>query len=91
MSGEGALQDAPVVEAVEVWTLSLDRLTPFASANETVQRETHAIVALKAGGLVGWGEAPACGWPNPATPRRRWRRCGAISSRSTRWRPRRST
>ncbi len=58
MSGEGALQDAPVVEAVEVWTLSLDRLTPFASANETVQRETHAIVALKAGGLVGWGEAP---------------------------------
>lgn len=46
------------IEAAEVWTLTQDRMTPFASANETVQRETHPIVALRAGGLTGWGEAP---------------------------------
>lgn len=46
------------IERAEVWTLTLDRLTPFESANETVQRETHALVALQAGGLTGWGEAP---------------------------------
>lgn len=46
------------IEAAEVWTLTQDRLTPFASANETVQRETHPIVALRAGGMTGWGEAP---------------------------------
>lgn len=46
------------VERVEVRTLTLDRLTPFVSANETVQRETHALVLLKASGLTGWGEAP---------------------------------
>ncbi|MDF1748022.1 MAG: o-succinylbenzoate synthase [Alphaproteobacteria bacterium] len=46
------------VEAVEVWTLTLNRLTPFSSANETIQRETHAIIALHAGGMTGWGEAP---------------------------------
>lgn len=54
MSSSGDL----IVEAAEVWTLSQSRLTPFASANETVQRETHPIVALRAGGLTGWGEAP---------------------------------
>lgn len=46
------------VDAIEVWTLTLDRLTPFSSANETIQRETHPIVAIRAGGLTGWGEAP---------------------------------
>ena len=57
MSGQ---QDTGLrVDAVEVWTLTLDRLTPFSSANETIQRETHPIVAIRAGGLTGWGEAPA--------------------------------
>lgn len=46
------------VDAAEVWTLTQDRLTPFSSANETIQRETHPIVALRAGHLTGWGEAP---------------------------------
>ena len=46
------------VDAIEVWTLTLGRLTPFSSANETIQRETHPIVAIRAGGLTGWGEAP---------------------------------
>lgn len=52
------MNGAPKIEAAEVWTLTQDRLTPFSSANETVQRETHPIVALRAGGLTGWGEAP---------------------------------
>lgn len=47
-----------IAEAAEVWTLTLDRLIPFTSATETVQRETHPIVALRADGLTGWGEAP---------------------------------
>lgn len=46
------------IDAAEVWVLTQDRLTPFSSANETVQRETHVIVALRAGGLTGWGESP---------------------------------
>jgi O-succinylbenzoate synthase len=55
VSGAGA---DLTIERAEVRILTLDRLTPFESANETVQRETHALVALQAGGLTGWGEAP---------------------------------
>lgn len=52
------MNEALKIDRAEVWTLTQDRLTPFASANETIQRETHPIVALYAGGLTGWGEAP---------------------------------
>lgn len=51
-------ETGPTIDGASVWTLTLDRLTPFASANETIQRETHPIIALRAGGLTGWGEAP---------------------------------
>ena len=58
MSGNAGSGPGLTVEEVEVWTLTLDRLTPFSSATETVQRETHVIVRVRADGLIGWGEAP---------------------------------
>lgn len=52
------MRDGLRIDKAEVWVLAQDRLTPFASANETVQRESHPIVALHANGMIGWGEAP---------------------------------
>lgn len=63
MTAAATMGEVPRIEAATVWTLTLDRRTAFASANETVRRETHAIVALHADGLTGWGEAPV-----PAAP-----------------------
>ena len=56
MSGQ---QDTGLrVDAVEVWTLTLDRLTPFSSANETIQRETLVLANTKTATVIGIRSRP---------------------------------